>query len=92
MQHVVVDGVIRAGEVVGDQYKLVRGDAVHRAAAGLGTIPAVLNRLDEPGQIVLCGATTAEAHLLRRDQAAQLAEVGQTGRHHAFGELGDAAC
>ena len=64
----MVDGVVCSGEVICDQDELVRCDAIHRAAAGLRLVPAVLHRLDQPGQVVLRSSASAEAHLLWRDQ------------------------
>ena len=72
VEHPMVDGVVCSGKVIRDQDELVRCGTIHRAAAGVRHVPAVLHRLDQPGQVVLRSSASAEAHLLWRDQTLQL--------------------
>ena len=73
VQEFVVDRIVGPDEVIGDQNEPFRRLAIERAATGLGPILPVLHGLDEPGEVFLNGAGTAESNLLGRDQLLQLA-------------------
>ena len=72
----MVDSIIRPTEIEGKEDKLVGGPSVWRSVSGLRAIPAVVNRLDQPGQTFVGRSPPSETNLFRRDQPLAVRNVG----------------
>ena len=87
VNHLLVDSIVCLTEVKGEKDELVGVLSVLRLALRLRAIPAILHRLDEPGQTFVRHSSSSLAHPFLRDQLITVRNVGQPRRDQLLRQL-----
>jgi hypothetical protein len=82
----MIDSVISAREVEGEQHVLLVGVTISFGPTTIGPrlVPPVLHALQQTLQTVLHPSTATKAHLLRRHQTTLIHDPHQPGMHQSW--------